>query len=99
MYDTYSTYNNTGTALIGGQSQSVLTEGRIGNKDLTWESTTTTDFGIDLSIAKGLFGLTFDYYNRLTDGILIRANDIMGETGLSSSQIPARNVGKVRIKE
>ena len=98
LYDTYSTYNNTGTALIGGQSQSALTEGRIGNKDLTWESTTTTDFGIDLSIAKGLFGLTFDYYNRLTDGILIRANDIMGETGLSSSQIPARNVGKVRNK-
>ena len=98
LYDTYSTYENTGTVVIGGESKTVLTEGRIGNPNLTWETTTTTDLGLDINIAKGLFGLTFDYYNRLTDGILVRANDIMEETGLSKNQIPARNVGKVRNK-
>lgn len=96
LYDTYSTYNSNSTIVMGGVSSIILTEGRLGNKDLTWETTTTTNLGLDLSIGKGLFGLNVDYYDRLTDGILIRANDIMSETGLSSSQIPARNVGKVR---
>ncbi|MFK8296984.1 SusC/RagA family TonB-linked outer membrane protein [Capnocytophaga cynodegmi] len=96
LYDTYSTYNSSGTTVLGGISTPILTEGRIGNPNLTWETTTTANFGADLTFGKGLIGLTFDYYDRLTEGILIRANDIMAETGLSSSQIPARNVGKVR---
>lgn len=98
LYDTYSTYNSSGTIVTGGASSIILTEGRLGNRNLTWETTTTTNFGVDMSLGKGLFGLTLDYYNRLTHGILIRANDIMSETGLSSAQIPARNVGKVRNK-
>ncbi|GIM61926.1 SusC/RagA family TonB-linked outer membrane protein [Capnocytophaga canis] len=98
LYDTYSTYNSNNTIVIGGVSSTILTEGRIGNKNLTWETTTTTNLGLDLSIAKGLLGINVDYYDRLTDGILVHANDIATETGLSSSQIPARNVGKVRNK-
>jgi tonB-linked outer membrane protein, susC/ragA family len=98
LYDTYSTYGSGSTTVLGGVSAPILYEGRIGNPNLTWETTATTNFGIDLSLGKGLFSLTADVYNRLTKGILIRANDIMNETGLSSSQIPARNVGKVRNK-
>ena len=96
LYDTYSTYYSGGTAVIGGASLPTVVEGRIGNKNLTWETTASTNLGIDLSIGKGLVNLTADLYDRLTKGILIRANDIMNETGLSSGQIPARNVGKVR---
>ena len=96
LYDTYSTYYSGGTAVIGGASLPTVVEGRIGNKNLTWETTASTNLGIDLSIGKGLINLTADLYDRLTKGILIRANDIMNETGLSSGQIPARNVGKVR---
>ncbi|MBI9064774.1 MAG: TonB-dependent receptor, partial [Marinilabiliaceae bacterium] len=96
LYDTYSTYAAGGTSYLGGQVVSILNEDRIANPDLTWETTTTTDIGLDLMIKNGLFGLTFDYYNRLTDDILIRANDVAIETGISSSSIPARNVGQVR---
>lgn len=96
LYDTYSTFSASGNIILGGEVVPVLSEGRIGNTDLTWETTTTFDTGFDLNIKNGLFGLTVDYYNRLTDGILIQANDIMTETGLASGQIPARNVGKVR---
>ncbi|WP_460485984.1 SusC/RagA family TonB-linked outer membrane protein, partial [Capnocytophaga sp. HP1101] len=98
LYDTYSTYDSGGTVVLGGVSAPTLTEGRIGNQDLTWETTASTNIGLDLSVGKGLFNLTADLYNRLTKGILIRANDIMAETGLSKDQIPARNVGKVRNK-
>lgn len=96
LYDTYSTYSASKTIALGGISVPILTEGRIGNTSLTWETTTTVDLGLDLSVFNGLLSLSADYYNRLTEGILIRANDIMTETGLSKDQIPARNVGKVR---
>lgn len=95
-YDTYSTYSTNGTVVLGGVTAPIMTEGRIGNPNLTWETTTTTDFGMDLILKNGLLGLTVDYYNRLTTGILVRANDIMTETGLSTNQIPARNVGRIR---
>lgn len=94
-YDTYSTFSASNTAIMGGLTVPTLVEGRLGNDNLTWETTTTTDLGLDLSIKNGLLGLTFDYYNRLTSDILIRANDVMSETGLSPDQIPARNVGSI----
>lgn len=94
LYDTYSTYATSGTILIGGVEVPQAVEGRIGNSKLTWEETTTTNLGLDLSIKNGLFGATIDLYDRLTDGILVRATDIMNETGLSA--MPFRNVGKVR---
>lgn len=96
LYDTYSTFSTGNTILIGGVEVPYYVEANVGNPNLTWETTTTTDLGLDVSIKGGLFNLTFDYYNRLTDGILVKANDIMTETGLNSSQIPSRNVGKVR---
>lgn len=96
LYDTYSTYDTSGTAIQGGEDRPVYGEAQIGNPKLTWETTTTTDLGIDLTIKNGLLRLTADYYNRLTDGILVKANDIPNETGLGGGQIPSRNVGMVR---
>ena len=96
LYDTYSIYSTTSTAFQGGEDRPVYAEAQIGNPDLTWERTTTTDLGLDLTVKNGLLRLTADYYNRLTDGILVKANDIPVETGLSGNQIPSRNVGMVR---
>lgn len=96
LYDTYSTFATGSTIVIGGVEVPQYIENLIGNPKLTWETTTTTNLGLDLSIKGGLFSMTFEYYNRLTDGILVQANDIMNETGLTNSQIPSRNVGKVR---
>lgn len=96
LYDTYSTYNSTGTIVLGGQSLPTLREELIGNKSLTWEETVTSNIGFDLTLWDGLLGLNIDYYDRLTHGILLPATDILAETGLGSNQIPSRNVGKVR---
>ena len=96
LYDTYSTFQSNGTTVINGKVVSLLEEGRIGNSLLTWETSKTTDIGLDANIENGLLNLSFDYYNRVTDDILIRANDVLTETGLNSSNIPARNVGSVR---
>lgn len=42
----------------------------IANPDLRWEETTQTNFGFDAKIFKGL-GVTFDYFNKQTTGMLL----------------------------
>lgn len=93
-YDTYSTYSAGGTYVLGNAVQNYLSEGRIANPDLTWETVETTDIGIDGMIKQGMFSFTVDYYYRLTKDILIQADDIAIETGISD-KVPARNVGEV----
>ncbi|MCT4645350.1 MAG: SusC/RagA family TonB-linked outer membrane protein [Carboxylicivirga sp.] len=93
LYDTYDTFSGAGTVYNGGLVLPILEEGRISNPSLTWEKTTTTDIGFDLSVKRGLIGLTFDYYVRITDDILVEQTDILPETGISN--LPYKNVGKV----
>lgn len=44
---------------------------RYGNPDLKWETTTQTDFGLDLSILKNKLTLTADYFDKTTNDILL----------------------------
>ncbi len=41
------------------------------NPDLKWETSTQTDFGADISLMQGKIDLTFDYYKRVTNDILL----------------------------
>ena len=40
------------------------------DQSIQWESTHTTNFGLDLDIKRGIFGITFDWFNRLNNSIL-----------------------------
>lgn len=42
------------------------------NYDLTWESTSTTDVGLDLYMLDSRLGVTFDYYERKSSDILVK---------------------------
>ena len=95
-YDTYATYNANGTVLVGGQVLPLLSEGRIASEELTWETTTTNNIGVDAIFGNGLLGLTLDVYERTTNDILIQPDDVPTETGLDNSSVPARNVGTIR---
>ena len=44
---------------------------RYGNPDLKWETTTQTDFGLDLSILKNKLTFTADYFDKTTNDILL----------------------------
>jgi TonB-linked SusC/RagA family outer membrane protein len=57
--------------------------------DLKWETTTTTDLGLDLTIFKGLLGATFDWYNKNTTGILAQEADLPMSVGLTAPTINA----------
>lgn len=45
--------------------------GKSGNPDLIWESTTQTDIGLEVGVFNNRLTGEFDYYNRVTDDILI----------------------------
>lgn len=44
---------------------------RYGNPDIKWETTTQTNFGLDLSILKNKLSFTTDYFEKNTDDILL----------------------------
>ncbi|HMM18208.1 MAG TPA: TonB-dependent receptor, partial [Petrimonas sp.] len=65
---------------------------RLVDKKLKWETTTITDFGLDLNIKNGLFSLTADWYNKFTDGILYGI-PVPASIGLSA---PTVNGGQMK---
>ena len=63
------------------------------SKDVTWETITTTDIGIDLDFLKSRLNVTADYYWKYNDNMLaqLRVGNIVGVT-----QLPYQNVGKLK---
>lgn len=64
------------------------------NANITWETTTTTDFGLDASFLHNKLDLTIDYFNRTTSDILLKL-PIGAVYGLST---PYQNAGTVSNK-
>ncbi len=62
------------------------------DQSLTWESTSILDFGFDLSIKNGLFGITFDWFNKKTYDILA-TQPVPMSLGLSA---PTTNDGEMQ---
>ncbi|MCD7914574.1 MAG: SusC/RagA family TonB-linked outer membrane protein [Tannerellaceae bacterium] len=90
LYEFYPAYviNNY---TFGNEIATGYLQQKMSNKDLTWETTTQTDIGLDLYASKSRLGITLDYYNKVTDGILL-ALPIPGVIGLEP---PLQNAGSV----
>ncbi|HSU50708.1 MAG TPA: SusC/RagA family TonB-linked outer membrane protein, partial [Segetibacter sp.] len=78
---------------FGGAPVTGYRPNTLANTDITWETTTQTDFGVDASLFRN-FSLSFDYYNKKTDGILLDL-PIPGTIGLNA---PPQNAGVVENK-
>ena len=63
--------------------------------NITWESTKMTDFGTDLSFLGGKLDVSFDWYKKETDKILLNMA-IPGVMGYANS--PKQNAGSVENK-
>ena len=75
--DFWNTYYNVGTAYdLNGQNSGVLPSGFVSiqasNPDLKWETTKETNVGIDFGFFSEKLTGSFDYFSRITDGILLR---------------------------
>ncbi|BAV04979.1 TonB-linked outer membrane protein, SusC/RagA family [Filimonas lacunae] len=81
----YYNYNNTVT-----QGQTI---NRLPNADLRWERNKQLDFGIDVALLNNRISLTYDYYHKLTDG-LIQQRAIPTSSGFSQILY---NVGALKM--
>ena len=59
---------------VAGDGQSVVRAPvpiTLANENLVWETSTQTDIGLDAYFWEGRISLTFDYYNKVTDDVLL----------------------------
>lgn len=77
--------------VFNGQVVDAFSQGGIANPNLSWETTTQTNVGVDAQFLEGQFGLTFDYFKKRTDGILLTL-PIPSTVGLGA---PPQNAGVV----
>jgi TonB-dependent starch-binding outer membrane protein SusC len=76
-----------GGSLVSGARLTTLA-----NPDITWETTRITDIGLDMDILNGRLGLVFDYFNKVTSGILYNIS-VSQVLGLGTSEV---NAGEVK---
>ena len=69
--------------------QQGLINSNIGNQQLRWERNKQFDAGFDLSLINNRISVTYDYYNKTTDG-MIQARQLPGSSGFASV---AYNIG------
>lgn len=72
--NSYRSNNANSNYAIDGAQESVytgLTQSRIANPYLKWETTTQTSLGIDLGLLDDRLNITADYYVKNTDDILV----------------------------
>jgi len=79
---------------LNGALQSGVSVNALANKNTTWETTTQTNIGLDISIF-GDFNFTMDYFKKVTDDILLQIPIPITMGNLSA---PYQNVGKVENK-
>ncbi|WEK17650.1 MAG: TonB-dependent receptor [Candidatus Pedobacter colombiensis] len=80
---------------IGGSLQQGVTQTDLINRNITWETTTITDIGLDFSLFKGsLFG-TIDVYSKNTTNILraLQVPDFIGVAGPTVNRGQMNNKG------
>lgn len=70
------------------------TQLRMANQNITWETTTQTDIGLDIHFLNGQIALGVDYYDKRTDGILL----VLPVPGTLGLQAAPQNAGRVDNK-
>jgi TonB-linked SusC/RagA family outer membrane protein len=75
-----------------------IIEGSIGYTNLTWETASKTNIGIDLHLLKDRVNLSVDVFDEYRDRILIQRQTIPQMVGYVGSAIPYGNLGIVKNK-
>jgi len=82
---------NSNLSLIGTEATTGYVQSSLANPDLSWETITMLDFGIDISMFGNKFNMSFDWYDKNTEGILLLLN-YPAQIGATPSE---QNAGKV----
>lgn len=81
---------------FGNNLATGLKKPSVSNDKLKWETTTITDFGLDLSVLSNKLSFTFDWFNKETSDILLRL--AMPNSFLGTLSAPYQNAGVVENK-
>ena len=95
-FDYLTTFAANTEYTLGGGAQGPVTGvslARLGNPGLQWETSTQTDFGVDLAFFDSKLTLVADYYIKETSDLLVNV-PIPGSSGIPSN--PRVNAGTVR---
>lgn len=75
----YNIGDYTQTSLVGqtnyvfnGALSPGLSITQLGNPDLTWETSKQLDIGLEMTFLKNRISVTYDYYNKRTEGMLFQ---------------------------
>ncbi|MDD2437243.1 MAG: TonB-dependent receptor [Massilibacteroides sp.] len=89
--DNITVGGGTSTGGLGGKT---ISEGLLGNKNITWELAKKLNIGVEIGLLRD-FKLSFDYFSEKRSQILISRQTIPAFQGIQSSNIPKVNMGKV----
>ncbi|HAZ04551.1 MAG: SusC/RagA family TonB-linked outer membrane protein [Bacteroidetes bacterium GWF2_42_66] len=81
--------------LLGGERPIYAQVPGIISNDLTWETVTTLDFGVDAGFLNNRLGLVFDWYNRTTSDMFGPSESLPATLGTGA---PYRNNAKLSTK-
>lgn len=93
LYEFYPALVSASYTFSDKLAQGYLQE-NMSNADLTWETTTQTNLGFDSQLFDQKVTFSFDWYKKITDGILLTL-PIPGVIGLNA---PKQNAGSVENK-
>ena len=88
VFDPTMSTSNAGWVIGTGSDIKTLGLPRTVSKSLTWERVTTYDAGVDLGLFR-MFDITFDWYKRITDGMLAAGETLPDVFGASAPQTNA----------
>jgi len=83
-------------SVIGNNYQSGITDLGIPNPNITWETATNTDLGLEFGILNGKISGEFDYFYKRTKDILLPRNASVPES--FGATLPYENIGIVDNK-
>ncbi len=89
---------NNASYSFGGSVVPGIYAAQPANEEITWETSTQVDIGVDLAFLNDRLTLTVDYYNKETDGILLEGTLPFAYGYLRNRvpQFPVVNAGVVR---
>ncbi|MFD1816855.1 TonB-linked outer membrane protein, SusC/RagA family [Pseudarcicella hirudinis] len=91
-YAYVSTLSSGQNYTLGGALKPGVAATALANTDISWETTTQTNIGADLTLSNG-FSFTLDYFQKKTDDILMQ---IPIPITMGDLTPPFQNVGKVK---
>lgn len=82
---------------FGGELTSGARVVTLANPDITWETTTISNIGIDFDVMEGKLGLVVDYFDKTTSDILYNIS-VSRVLGLNTSEVNAGEVKNTGIE-